>query len=324
MASVIKVSVVIPVKNPGRIFRQVLEAALSQKTRFKYEIIIIDSGSTDGTVEYCKKFKKQIKLIQIKPEEFGHGKTRNLGVSKSKGEYVAFLTHDATPCDDCWLQNLINVMDQDKKTAGAFGRHYAYRNASPFLKRDLVNLFDSFASQEKVVSIVDRKKYDQDEQLRRRMHFFSDNNSCIRKSVWKKYPYPDVEYAEDQIWAKTVIEAGYKKAYADKAAVYHSHDYGVIHSFRRAFDESYALYSLFGYHVVDSFLKVILLNIHNTIRDIVYFFRSGQRVGDFHWLIKSPLINFMKYLGYYTGRYADKFPDRFANRISIDRQLKSQ
>jgi len=60
---------------------------------------------------------------------------------------------------------------------------------------------------------------------RQMLHFYSDNNSCLRKEVWKEIPYPNVRHGEDQVWGLQVIEAGYEKIYAIDAWVYHSHSY---------------------------------------------------------------------------------------------------
>ena len=91
-----KASVVIPTKNPGAIFQRVLDAVETQETKWPYEILVIDSGSTDGTVDFIQS-RKNVRLHQILSTEFGHGKTRNLGVSMTSGEFVAMLTHDALP-----------------------------------------------------------------------------------------------------------------------------------------------------------------------------------------------------------------------------------
>ena len=64
--------------------------------------------------------------------------------------------------------------------------------------------------------------------------FYSDNNSCLRKSVWETLPLPDVVYGEDQLWAREILRNGYKKAYASTAVVRHSHEYGFRETVIRA------------------------------------------------------------------------------------------
>ena len=94
-----KASVIIPTKNPGDIFHEVLTMVLSQETDFPYEILVIDSGSTDGTIAYIKQHPT-VRLHQIEPLEFGHGKTRNQAIAMTSGEFIAMLTHDVGRSSD--------------------------------------------------------------------------------------------------------------------------------------------------------------------------------------------------------------------------------
>ena len=149
--------------------------------------------------------------MEISPSEFGHGKTRNLAVSQTTGEYAVLITHDALPYNLHWLAAMVALADSDPRIAGVFGRHCAYPEASPYTKRDLDGHFGNFAGQP-VVWLDDKARYDRDEPYRQRLHFFSDNNALVRRSVWEQIPYPDVDFAEDQIWAQQIIEAGWKRA----------------------------------------------------------------------------------------------------------------
>ena len=105
------VSIVIPTKNAGELIDRVLESIFNQKTTYQYEVICIDSGSKDDTISIIQKY--DVKLFQIRPDEFGHGKTRNYGASKGTGEFIVFITQDALPATDTWLQNFIDAMKMD-------------------------------------------------------------------------------------------------------------------------------------------------------------------------------------------------------------------
>ena len=235
------VTIVIPTKNAGRLFEKVLKKVFAQETTYEYEVICVDSGSSDNTIEIIKKFP--CKLYEIPASEFGHGKTRNYGASKGTGEYIVFITQDAMPASSKWLQNFIDAMKSDPEIVGGFGIHYPYPDCNVIDKRDLYYHFKNFGDDNTIFQITDenRQRYKEEEGYRHLLSFFSDNNSCIRRDIFEKYPYKDVSFAEDQIWAKQMIELGYKKLYCPFAPVYHSHNYKLSTYFMRYYDEYLSL-----------------------------------------------------------------------------------
>lgn len=242
------VSIVIPTKNGGELFDEVLSMIFSQKTTYSYEVICVDSGSSDQTIDTIKKYDCILK--QIPKEEFGHGKTRNLGASLGTGEYIIFITQDAKPYDCNWLQNFIDAMKSDSEIVGGFGKHYPYPDCNIFDKRDLTALFKGYGETNTIYQMEDKNRYQNDEVYRHLLSFYSDNNSCMRRDIWEKYPYDDVNFAEDQIWAKKMIELGYKKLYCPYAAVYHSHNFPLETYKQRYYDEYKGLYNVHQYVMV--------------------------------------------------------------------------
>lgn len=314
-------TVVIPIKNAMRFLPKVMDKVLSQRASWPFQVIAIDSGSTDGSTNYLRELNR-IRLVEIPPREFGHGKTRNLGVKLSEAEFVAFLTHDAEPEDENWLSNLVRAAEQDPTIAGVFGRHKAYDTASPFTKSDLDKHFEGFRAHPLVVSRdLDPVRYDTDEGWRQFLHFYSDNNSLLRKSIWKKIPYPDVEFAEDQIWARSIIQEGYRKAYAPDAVVFHSHDFGAVEQLRRAFDESRNFSKYFGYklspnpgHALLAAYKMgtqafrqQLDQQYGEVTSIQRLARAGQR---------AALVT-----GHCLGANYQKLPASFSSWLSLDQKL---
>lgn len=319
-----KVTVLIPTKNGGFLFQQVITAILEQETPWNFEILVIDSGSKDGTVEFCQSLGDKIRFHSIPPEEFGHGKTRNLGVSMCTSEFVALLTHDALPANSHWLHNLVTAVEQAPDVAGAFGRHLPYPGGNPFVARDLKQHFDGFLNLAAVVRMDEPKRYVKDFRYRQLLHFFSNNNACIRRSVWEKIPYPDVDFAEDQIWAKQIIEAGYAKAYADDAAVFHSHDYSIVEYARRSFDEATALYDLFGYRLCPSVLHLLFYFYRCTTNDLRYSIKNNLLFKSPSWVVRVPFLNFARQIGYYFGERAHKFPHLLKEQFSLDKSIKKR
>lgn len=246
-----KASVVIPTLNAGEVFEAVLEAVVSQRTPWPFEILVVDSGSTDGTLETVAKYEN-VKLHEIDKSAFNHGATRNLGAELTSGEFIAFLTHDAMPVNERWLYNMVTSIERYPAAAGAFGKHFAWPEASAFTKRDLNSHFEGFAQLPIAVSQkTDEKRWKkQDTGWLQKLHFYSDNNSCFRRNVWEKIPYRTVAFGEDQLWAWDVINAGYEKVYAPQAAVYHSHDYGEEETFERSRIESAFFKRFFNYELI--------------------------------------------------------------------------
>ena len=270
-----KVSIVIPTLNAGPIFAKVLDAAVNQTAPWPFDILVIDSGSTDQTLEIIAKYPS-VHLHEIDKKEFNHGATRNLGAQLTSGEFIAFLTHDALPYNDRWLYNLVTSIERFPNAAGAFGKHLPYPDASPFTKRDLNAHFDMFSKLPLSIGKKTHKKRwkRRDPQWMQPLHFYSDNNSCMKRSVFKEIPYREVQFGEDQLWAYDVIEAGYEKVYAPQALVFHSHDFDVEETFERCKTESAFFKHFFGYE---------LMSDEKALKDTI----AASNHGDTDWALHN-------------------------------------
>ena len=318
----IKVSVVIPTKNAGLLLASVLDAILSQQTDWPFDVLVIDSGSTDGTVALVKQMSS-VRLIEIPAKEFAHGKTRNFAISQTNGEYIAMLTQDALPANQLWLAGLVNTIDADQRIAGVFGRHIAYPEATVFARQELEQHFLGFLPQP-VVELNDSIRYEQEEGYRQFLYFFSDNNALLRRSVWEAIQYPEVDFAEDQAWAKLIIEAGYRKAYAHDAVVFHSHNYGFWERLQRSFDEAYSLGRLFNYQHGRGFRHAVRSFVGITRRDFRFALQKDLHRTDFFQFFSMPLDNLMRITGHYLGANGSKLPRCVRLCLSRDRQLQIQ
>jgi len=318
----VKVSVVIPTKNAGPLLCRVLDAVMSQKTDWPFDVLVVDSGSIDGTVDLVK-CNSSVRLLEIPASEFGHGKTRNFAIANTKGDYIAMLTQDALPESPNWLAELVNAIEMDTQIAGVFGRHIAYPDASPFTRCELEQHFLGFLPQP-VVELDDRVRYEHEEGYRQFLYFFSDNNALLKRSIWKQIPYPEVDFAEDQAWARLIIEAGYRKAYAHDAAVYHSHNYGFIERLQRSFDEAYSLRRLFNYQHGRGFRHAVRSFVGITVRDFRFAFKTGLFKAHFWHVLAMPLDNFMRVAGHYLGANGSRLPECIRLCLSRDRRLQME
>ncbi len=223
-----KAAVIIPSWNGGALFRDVLEAIATQRTLWSFDVLVIDSGSTDETLEIVRSYETRgVRLHTIPNSQFQHGRTRNLAISLTNAEFVAVLTQDATPANNSWLANLVQAFNAGDRVAGVFGAHEAYPEATPFVSMGIKGHFEHF---DRLPHIAEWANDHGDPigfgsvAWQNWLHYYSDNNSCMRRSVWEKIPYPDIDWGEDQVWAWEIVKQGYQKAFAHDAVVYHSHN----------------------------------------------------------------------------------------------------
>lgn len=185
---------------------------------------------------------------------------------------LLLLRQDAIPANDKWLYSLVNALTSTPNAAEAFGRHFAHDDADPFTQQELKNHFKGFDQLPVVMSLTtDRQLVINDDQgWRKILHFYSDNNSCLRKSVWRSLPLPCVPYGEDQLWADMLIKNGYEKLYVRDAVVKHSHDYDAFETFERSVAEAEFFSSCFGYSFhqnKQSAYNAISADLKNVLKD---------------------------------------------------------
>lgn len=317
----IRASVLIPVKNGGALLGEVLDAVQSQQAPWPFEVIVVDSGSSDGSVALAR--QRGVRVETIPAAEFGHGRTRNLLASMATGEFLVFITQDARPASTHWLRHLVQACDAAPDVAGAFGPHRAHPDARWVTQRELAQHFAGFGQEQSVVRLDDCERYARDPGYRQWLHFFSSNNACIRRSVWEQFPLPEVAFAEDQTWALRAIEAGFGKAFAPEAAVYHSHDFGVWETLQRNFDEACSFQRYFGYRVQPGMVRALASGVMLARRDASWLREQGARgwAGQKHMSYMA-LIEFARVIGQYLGTHHDRLPGWLRRSVSRDEKLQ--
>ncbi|MDR2127706.1 MAG: glycosyltransferase [Burkholderiaceae bacterium] len=326
MTAEVQASVLIPVKNGGALLGEVLDAVLAQEARWPFEVIVMDSGSTDGSVECAR--RRGVRVECIAPAEFGHGKTRNRLAALASGKFLVFITQDAKPADRQWLTNLVQGCDADPSVAGAFGAHLAYPQARYVTRRELEAHFAGFGQALSVVRLEDADRFSSDAGYRQWLHFFSSNNACLRRSVWERLPFPDVAFSEDQTWALRAIEQGYAKAYVPDARVYHSHDFGIWETLQRNFDEARSFRKYFGYELQGGLAQALRCCLGLARRDWQWLkTQPGRRGGKLLLLpdaMYMGLIEAARVLGQYLGTHHQRLPGAMQRLISRDQLLQTR
>jgi glycosyltransferase involved in cell wall biosynthesis len=233
------VTVAIPVLNGARYLDEVLTAVAGQEVDRPVEVLIWDSGSTDGSLEIAQRHGAHVHRIPT--SEFSHGGTRNRMAAMARGEHVAFLTQDATPASPRWLAALLEGFAIAEDVAAVFGPHIPRTDASHMIKCEMERHFATWGDGGRTIDVqrLDRTPRSLAEYgaFPGRWTFLSDVNCAVAKWALQRVPYREVPYAEDQLLGRELIEAGYAKVFHPEAAVVHSHDYPPGEFLRRYFDE---------------------------------------------------------------------------------------
>ena len=113
------VSIVIRTKNEAHFIGETLKRIQEQNFDGNYEIIIVDSGSTDSTVEIVRKYG--VRLVEISEKEFTYGRSLNVGASSARHDVIVNLSAHAIPKESTWLKRLTSAFSDDN-VAGVYGR----------------------------------------------------------------------------------------------------------------------------------------------------------------------------------------------------------
>ncbi len=295
-------SVVIPTLNAAPYLPSILDAIGRQQPAPPVEVILIDSGSTDNT----RSIAEQVPGTRFETiTDFSHGRARNRGAHRAKGDLVVFLSQDAVPSGDTWLAELVRPF-ADPRVAGVFSRQVPRADASPMERFFLDSHFPASGRRYEARGDSTPLQFATDV-------FFSNVSAAVRGSVLKTHPFDEsLIMSEDQQFARDVLKAGHAVVYAAASVVTHSHTYTFQQTLGRYFDSVHSLTCIFPQHglresarIGGSYLKreaVMMLGKHP--------FR----------LPAYAAYVFAKCAGTVLGHHAHRMPTTLARRLSLHKQ----
>jgi rhamnosyltransferase len=294
-----EISAIIPTLNASRNFPDCIQN-LNTQTYPPLEIIVIDSSSTDLTQQLA--LEKGCQLEVIPRAEFDHGGTRNKAASLARGDIAVFMTQDAVPDDQFFLERLIAPL-LDGRASASYARQLPKANAFPperFAR--LQNYPDHF----EVRSLEDVPR------LGVKAYYFSNVASAVLlKDFWEVGGFPEgVILSEDFTLAARLLHAGKRVAYAADARVRHSHNYSLAQQFRRYFD----IGVFFARAPVElSGQRFGGEGVHFALAQLRFLWREHA----YMWLPRTCLELGLRWLGFRLGRLEAFMPVRLKRLLSM-------
>jgi glycosyltransferase involved in cell wall biosynthesis/ubiquinone/menaquinone biosynthesis C-methylase UbiE/predicted nucleic acid-binding Zn-ribbon protein len=263
----LSISVIIPTKNAGHNFEFVLEKIKNQKGVKNIEIVIVDSGSTDTTIEIAKKY--HCRVFSIKSEDFNHGLTRNFGAQRASGEYIVFMVQDAIPVGEHWLYWLVKPFLEDAKIAAVTCKQVPRSDADIFACYSMWYHYKTMGfTTDRIVQI----KWDNFNDLsffeKRKLAGLDDVCSCFKKDIFNQFKFEKQNFAEDLNLGTRLLENGYKLAFLASVGVIHSHNRNAEYFFRRYYVDSKSLNEM--YTIIPDVKEKDLNQAINSINALYY------------------------------------------------------
>jgi glycosyltransferase involved in cell wall biosynthesis len=296
------ISVVIPVKDGGLDLVRCLEAIARQQVEEEVEVVVVDSGSTDGSVERARSLGAHVH--EILPQEFTHGGARNLGAKLAGGDVVVFTSQDAYAADENWLAALVASLRERDDVAGVYGRQLPHASAIPSERYFLDFLYGPTPRTQRLTG-PDRLSFE--------ATLFSNVNSAVPRAVLERYPLAaDVIMSEDQEWSRRVLEAGLVIVYEPRAAVRHSHAYTIAGAFRRFFDSGVSADRAYVNESPASRIALRQAGARYAQGEIKWLWRTGRR----RWLPYAAVYESAKFAGLQLGLRHNRLPVAVKRRLS--------
>jgi len=272
-----RVTVIMRSKNSDWVIAQAL-AALYSQTYKDFELLVVDSGSTDRTLEIVKQYP--CRLIQIEAKAYYPGSVLNMAIEQAEADIIIFQNSDGVPLSPHTLQRLVSAFD-DAAIDAALTRQIPRPEAFGWVRRDYRLSFPDAAQTPDWIRL-------------------SLPMAAMRKSAWEKHHfYEDAWASEDTEWGEWAVQNGMKIKYVPDAIIMHSHNYTLKQIYGRKFVEGEA--DSFIYNRKPVLVKMLINVIKQTIRDSIYLLLKGNIREAFGSLSRNITYNNAYYKGLILG-----------------------
>jgi glycosyltransferase involved in cell wall biosynthesis len=278
----VNISVIIRAKNEEVMIGEVLEKLFSQTYKGAVEIVLVDSGSADRTLDIARSFP--VRIVTIPPERFTYGYSLNYGVQNSTGEIICCLSAHCVPLNGQWLAELLRPIREGIADA-TYGRQVPLKGVNPF---EEVSLSKHFPGERTTSGRIP----------------FSNANCAFKRKMWEEVKFNEtIPSWEDYLWY-LLLKDKYRFRYCPDAAGYHTHPFSLGSTIKRAFNDGRAfrmIREMYGVDIISdaypsSFSKIMGV-WRDVIRHTVFFWKQGYK----KHIPLIPLVRFSVLKAYRDG-----------------------
>ena len=272
-----RVSILLRTLDEAHYLPELLRAVRAQQCDAEIEWVLVDSGSTDATVDIAQGFGME-HILTLRQEEFTFGRALNAAAERASGEILVALSAHACPAHEHWLAFLLRHFDSPQ-VGGVYGRQLPRRDAWLPVVIDYERCYGPESVVHESVAGV----------------CFSNANAALRRCLWEGFPFDErLPACEDQAWARQVVGAGYRIVYDAQAAVCHSHNESPRVTYLRRAREA------LGWRMIDGATQggptAFVEEWWSSSRaDIHHVLRARRH---WRWLLLSPAYRFFWALGH--------------------------
>lgn len=307
-----RVSILLPTRDGARDLAQLLPVLAGQRVAGGLERLAIDTASRDKSVELLRAHGFEVETIRV--EEFGHGKTRNALAARAQGEFLVFLSQDALPEGDDFVERLLAPFS-DPQVAGSYARILPHAEDDPLTARSVLDAPQAGTQARlfRLASGASLESLPLEEALS--MLAFCNVASAIRARVLRELPFPDFVFGEDFAWAARALAAGWSLHFTPDCVVRHAHQYGPLSGFERYRVDAAFHRRAHGHRLRPGLVSLVRGFAHECRRDGAYVFAHGG------WsaLLRSPFLRAAQVLGQLYGSrgWQNPFPGAEATRSMV-------
>lgn len=245
-----------------------LLTGISHQTITDRQVILVDSGSQDATVQIASQYP--VEVVSIPPNEFTFGHSLNRGIQHAKADLLVFASAHVYPVYPDWLETLLKPFENER-IALTYGKQRGSENTA-FSEHQIFKAW-----------------FPDQADPHQSTPFCNNANAAIRRTLWEQNPYDEtLPGLEDLAWGQWAFDQNYLLKYVPEAEVIHVHNQstgGIFNRYRREGMAFKKIYPQENFTRRDQF-RLFFQNVFNDWREAMrlkVWSRNWQKIVQFRW-----------------------------------------